>query len=150
MFIGYSDNHKAYLLVDIDTNHLIFSRDVVFDEERGPFQPSSPDLSTEDHPPKAVSMGVRLPLAPLDGRDLVDSEVVGSPRHDIAPLDFPQDLLDPHPEELALDIPGTLHPAADVGTSTLRPKWWAKTIGDLHDDELIEGRSVRGKSQQHS
>lgn len=39
MFIGYNVNHKAYRLVDIDTNNLIFSRDVVFDEERGLFQP---------------------------------------------------------------------------------------------------------------
>ncbi|XP_059070582.1 uncharacterized mitochondrial protein AtMg00810-like [Cryptomeria japonica] len=74
-------------------------------------------------------MGVRLPLAPPDGRDLVDSEVVGSPKHDIAPLDFPQDLLNPHLEELAPDIPGTLHPVADIGSSTLRPKWlWKLNI----------------------
>ncbi|XP_057821433.1 uncharacterized protein LOC131034089 [Cryptomeria japonica] len=60
-------------------------------------------------------MGVRLPLAPHDGRDSFDSKVVGSPRHDITPPDFPQDLLDPHLEELAPDIPGNLHPTADVG-----------------------------------
>jgi len=35
MVTSYSDNHKAYRLVDIDTNKVIFSRDVV-DEEVGP------------------------------------------------------------------------------------------------------------------
>lgn len=150
MFTAYSDNHKAYRLIDVDTNRLILSRDV-FDEERGPFQASSPYLSTKDQPPKATSMGVCLPLAPPNGKDSVDSTIVGSPRHDIAPSDFPQDLLDPHPEDLAPDIPGNLlHPAANVGTSTLRPKWWAKTISDLHDDELIEGRSDRAKSKQNT
>lgn len=39
MFTGYSDNHKAYQLIDADTDCLIFNRDVVFDEERGPFRP---------------------------------------------------------------------------------------------------------------
>eukprot|EP00253_Pinus_taeda_P002074 PITA_02074 len=38
----------------------------------------------------------------------------------------------------------------DIGSSTLRPKWWAKTIGDLRDDELLEGRTSRHKSKQKS
>ena len=37
MLTRYSDNHKAYQVVDIKIDHLIFSRDVVFNEERGPF-----------------------------------------------------------------------------------------------------------------
>jgi hypothetical protein len=37
MLIGYSDTHKAYRLVDVDTDKMSFSRDVVVDEEVGPF-----------------------------------------------------------------------------------------------------------------
>jgi hypothetical protein len=37
MLTGYSDTHKAYRLVDVDTNMVSFSRDVVVDEEVGPF-----------------------------------------------------------------------------------------------------------------
>jgi hypothetical protein len=32
MIKGYSDNHKTYRLVDIDTNKVSFSRDVVYEE----------------------------------------------------------------------------------------------------------------------
>ena len=34
-----------------------------------------------------------------------------------------------------------------VGHSPLWPKWWAKTLVDLRDDELIDGRIVRKKSK---
>jgi hypothetical protein len=40
MITRYNNNHKAYRLVDVDTNQLRFSRDVVVDEEAGPFQTS--------------------------------------------------------------------------------------------------------------
>jgi hypothetical protein len=40
MITGYNDNHKSYRLVDIDTNKVRFSRDVVVDEEVGPFHTS--------------------------------------------------------------------------------------------------------------
>lgn len=42
MLTGYSDNHKAYQLIDVNTNCLTYSRDVVFDEKGGPFLLSSP------------------------------------------------------------------------------------------------------------
>ncbi|MDF3686430.1 hypothetical protein [Enterobacter hormaechei] len=38
-------------------------------------------------------------------------------------------------------------PSTTVGHSPLRPKWWAKTLADLHDDELIDGRTARKKSK---
>jgi hypothetical protein len=41
MITGYNDNSKCYWLVDINTNKVNFSRDVVADEEVGPFQSSS-------------------------------------------------------------------------------------------------------------
>jgi hypothetical protein len=41
MITVYNDSHKAYTLVDVNTNSSTFSRDVVVDEEVGPFQTSS-------------------------------------------------------------------------------------------------------------
>ena len=37
MITGYNDTHKVYRWVDINTNKVSFSRDVVVDEEVGPF-----------------------------------------------------------------------------------------------------------------
>jgi hypothetical protein len=37
MLTRYKDNHKAYILVDVDTDKVRFSRDVSIDEEVGPF-----------------------------------------------------------------------------------------------------------------
>jgi hypothetical protein len=37
MLTGYNDTHKAYRLVDVDIDKVSFSRDVVVDEEVGPF-----------------------------------------------------------------------------------------------------------------
>lgn len=33
----------------------------------------------------------------------------------------------------------------NVGCSPLWPKWWAKALVDLHDGELIDGRTARKK-----
>lgn len=152
MLTGYNDTHKAYRLVDIETDRIIFSRDVVFDEERGPFQLSPPIVDSKDQPLNPSDLGVRLPLGPPDGRapavpvpapTLVPSPA-RSPRHATAPPNFPQDS-----SNLLFDEPDPVAPpTSDVGTSTLRPKWWARTIADLHDDELIEGRTAR-KTSKH-
>jgi hypothetical protein len=40
MITGYNNSHKAYRLVDVDTNQLSFSKDVIVDEEVGPFKAS--------------------------------------------------------------------------------------------------------------
>lgn len=53
---------KDIWLIDVETDRLIFCRDVVFDEERGPFQLSSPILCPKDQPLKAKDLVVRLPL----------------------------------------------------------------------------------------
>lgn len=45
MLIGYSDNHKACWLIDVDIDCLTFSRDVVYDEEAGPFLLSVIDVN---------------------------------------------------------------------------------------------------------
>lgn len=146
MLTGYSDTHKAYQLVDIKTDCLIFKHDVLFDEERRPFQLSPPVLDPKDQPFKASDLGVRLQIHPLHGRApvvpiLAPTPVPSparSPRHAAAPPNFPQDSSDLLFDEFTPIAP----PASNVGTYTLRPKWWAKTIVDLHDDELTEGRTT--------
>lgn len=52
MFTRYSDTHKAYRLIDVNTDRLIFSCDVVFDEELGPFQLSSSLQHSKTQPSK--------------------------------------------------------------------------------------------------
>lgn len=92
MLIGYSDNHKVYQSIDLDTDHLASSRDVVFDEEGGPFLLSSCIQRPGDQPLRTKDLIVRqrLPLAPRDGRDSDDSkpELVESPRNNIVPPNF--------------------------------------------------------------
>lgn len=58
MLTRYNDNHKAYRLIDVDTNCLTFSRDFVIDEEVGPIQLSSDIKITEDQPLKAKDSSV--------------------------------------------------------------------------------------------
>ena len=71
MLARYSSLHKAYRLIDVETSHLIYSRDVVFDEQQGPFMHVSPVPNPADQPAQAHDLGVRLPLGPPDGRALL-------------------------------------------------------------------------------
>lgn len=68
----------------METDRLIFSRDVVIHETTGPFL-SSTTMSPKDQPMKASDLGVHLPLGSPDGRasNHSDSEDEESPRHDI-------------------------------------------------------------------
>eukprot|EP00253_Pinus_taeda_P025809 PITA_25809 len=136
MMTGYSDHHKAYRLIDIDTGRLSFSGDVVFDEDKGFFQSSSSEQCSTDQP-----HSVLLSVGPPDGRDDAVSM-------------FDNTLPELPPENnTSLTTPITLDPSSpppNVSSSTLRPKWWAKTIGALRDDELLEGRTSRHKSTQQS
>ena len=68
MLTRYSSLHKVYRLIDTKTSHLLYSRDVVFDEQQGPFMPVSPVPNPADQPMMAHDLGVRLPLGPPDGR----------------------------------------------------------------------------------
>lgn len=104
-----------------------------------------------DQPSQTQDLGVSLHLGPLDGRDSndLDFEVVESPGHNIAPPDFPQEPVGLHPDELvSANLGPVVLPKSNVCTSSLQPKWWAKTIGDFYDDMLIEGRLSRNKSKQ--
>lgn len=62
MLAGYSSLHKAYRLIDVETSRLIYNRDVIFDEQQGPFMPISPVPNPADQPMQAHDLGVRLPL----------------------------------------------------------------------------------------
>eukprot|EP00253_Pinus_taeda_P032343 PITA_32343 len=84
---------------------------------------------------------VLLPVGPLDGRDdassVFDDAVPELPPENNPPLAAPI-------------VPEPSPSSPDIGSSTLRPKWWAKTIGDLRDNELLDGRTSRHKSKQPS
>eukprot|EP00253_Pinus_taeda_P019099 PITA_19099 len=90
---------------------------------------------------KLMMTSVLLPIGPPDGRD------------DAASV-FDNTLPELHPETNSSPAaPIVSEPSSsppDIGSSTSRPKWWAKTIGDLRDDELLEGRTSRHKSKQQS
>jgi len=63
MITWYTENHKAYRLVDIDTNLIIFSRYVVVDEETRPFHTSLKFIITIGYPVMAKDSGVKLQVA---------------------------------------------------------------------------------------
>jgi len=54
----YSDTHKAYRLVDVDTDKVSLSRDVVVDEEVVPFQ-TSPAFRITEQPKVIEDSGVK-------------------------------------------------------------------------------------------
>jgi hypothetical protein len=79
MITGYNDSHKAYRLVDVDTNQLSFNRDVIVDEEVGPFQTSLEIKITEQQLVLAKDSGIKLQAAPPErGEDSEHEEFLGS------------------------------------------------------------------------
>jgi hypothetical protein len=66
MLTGYSDTHKAYRLVDVDTNKVGFSRDVVGDEEVGPFH-TPPAFRVTEQLEVIEDSGVKFLIAPPEG-----------------------------------------------------------------------------------
>ena len=99
------------------------------------FQSPSSEQCSED-----PSHSVLLPLGPPDGRDnaasVFDDALPDLPSENNPPLVVPV-------------VPEPPPSTPDIGSSTLWPKWWAKTIGDLKDNELLEGGTSRNKSKQH-
>ena len=65
MITWYNDTHKAYKLVDPNTDKVSFNRDVVVDEEVGPFH--TPQLCITMQPGMAEDSGVKLQIAPTKG-----------------------------------------------------------------------------------
>jgi histone deacetylase 1/2 len=48
VFLGYSPDHKGYQCLDLTTNHVIISRNVVFDETSFPFSRQQSSRSSQD------------------------------------------------------------------------------------------------------
>jgi hypothetical protein len=65
ILIGYTNTHKAYKLVDVDTDKVSFRRDVV-DEEVGPFH-TPPAFRVTEQPNVIEDSSVKLPIAPPEG-----------------------------------------------------------------------------------
>ena len=116
--------------------------------------PVSPVPDPANQSMMAHDLGVRLPLGPPDGRAPVAPVIpvipvqtppaspAGSPRFVDASPKFDPTSSDEDPVDQA-------SPSTTVGHSPIRPKWWAKTLADLCDDELIDGRTARNKEQNY-
>jgi hypothetical protein len=131
---GYNDTHKAYRLVDVDTDKVSFSRDVVVDEEVGPFH-TPPAFRVTEQPEVIEDSGVKLPIAPPEGGK--DSEH----EHDDEELEqdeSPRSVRSVHFEAGSPSHGGNTDLAA---RDFKRPKWWHNTIGDVRIGEMIEGKS---------
>ena len=111
-------------------------------------------LDPADQPMKAHDLGVRLPLGPLDGRAPV---APAAPVIPVIPVQTPLASLarSPHfvdaspefdPTSSDADPADQASPSTTVGPP-IRPKWWAKTLADLRDDELIDGRTARKRGK---
>jgi hypothetical protein len=140
MLTGYSDTHKAYRLVDVDTDKVSFSKDVV-DEEVGPFH-TPPAFRVTEQPEVIEDSGVKLPIAPPEGGK--DSE------HDDEESkqdESPRSVRSVHSEAGSPSHGGNTDL---VARDSKRPKWWHNTIGDVQIGEMIEGRSSQGKSKQQT
>ncbi len=120
---------RAYRLIDVNIDRLIFSRDVVFDEELEPFQFSASLPHSEIQSSAISNLGPSILYESFDATDTP-----------------PQ----PPPYNIALAPTPAIPIASDICSSTLRPKWWAQTISDLRPNELIEGRTSKNKSIQHN
>ena len=96
---------------------------------------------------KAYDLGVQLPLGPPAALVIPVIPVqtplaspTGSPRFEDASPKFDPASSDEDPTDQA-------SPSTTVGHSPIWPKWWAKTLVDLRDDELINGRTALKKKK---
>lgn len=125
---------------------------MVFDEESGLFMLPSPIQCPEDQPLQIDDLGVKLPLASLEGRysDETRLKLVESPRLEIVPLDIPQGDLDPHLDDFIPSSPSQDDcPNLEEYGSSLLPKYLENLIGNVWDDGSVEGRSSIGKSKKN-
>eukprot|EP00253_Pinus_taeda_P019794 PITA_19794 len=93
--------------------------------------------SCSEDQPHSVLLSVGPPNGRDDATSLFDDTLPELPPKNNPPLAAPV-------------VPEPSPPPLEIDSSTLRPKWWAKTIGDLWDNELLEGRTSRHKSKQQS
>ena len=80
-------------------------------------------MSLADQHVQGKDMGVKLPIAPVEGRNFDDSKLMEYPRHTHIPADFPQDDFDQYPNDF---IPGITsrddHPSLEEDAYILQPK----------------------------
>jgi hypothetical protein len=141
MLIGYSNTHKAYRLVDVDANKVSFSRDVVFDDEVGPFH-TPPAFRVTEQPEVIEDSGVKLPIAPPKGGEYSENDDEESKQDE-----SPSSVISVHSEAGSPSHGGNTDFAS---RDSKRPKWWHNTIGDVWIGEMIKGISSRGKSKQQT
>jgi hypothetical protein len=135
MITRYNENHKSYRFVDINTNKVTFSRDVVVHEEVRPFH-TSPKFKITKKPMVDKDLGVKLQATPPEGVGGRGFWGVVVSRHII----FYADSLNQHSDDMDT--------GEDEENPKKRPKWWHNTIGDVRIGEMIKGESSRGKSKQ--
>jgi hypothetical protein len=136
---GYSDTHKPYRLVDVDTDKMSFSRDVVDEEEVGTFH-NPPAFKVTQQPEVIEYSSVKLLIAPPEGGK--DFE------HDDQDLEQDESLRSVRSVHSEVGIPshgGNIDLAAK---DSKRPKWWHNTIGYVRIGDMIEGISSSGKSKE--
>ena len=80
MLAGHNDNHKAYMLIDVETNQVTYDRDVVVDEETRSFHSFSLEFKIIMEPPiMAKDLGVKIQISPPQREEDFDKSVE-SPR----------------------------------------------------------------------
>lgn len=116
------DTHKAYMLIDTNTNKVSFTRYVVVHEKVGPFH-TPLEFNITEQLGMARDSGVKLQVTPTKGGE--DSQHEESPRS-------------------IIDDTNTCSPIHGANTDLdedpkKRSKWWPNTICDVQLGEMIEG-----------
>jgi hypothetical protein len=119
MLTGYIDTHKAYILVDVDTYKVSFSRDVVVDEEVGLFH-TPPAFRVTEQQEVIEDSSVKLPIAPPEGGKYSEHDDEESEQDE-----SPRSFRSVHSEAGSPSHGGNTDLAARYSK---RPKWWHNTI----------------------
>ncbi|RVW64436.1 Retrovirus-related Pol polyprotein from transposon RE1 [Vitis vinifera] len=84
VFLGYAPTHKGYLCLDVSTNRIYISRNVIFHESSFPFQSSSPPSSPSPHLPSSTPALINSPSLSAPSSPAVSSPIITS--NSIPPL----------------------------------------------------------------
>ncbi|WKA08247.1 hypothetical protein VitviT2T_025985 [Vitis vinifera] len=78
VFLGYAPAHKGYLCLDVSTNRIYISRNVIFHESSFPFQSSSPPSSPSPHLPSSTPALINSPSLSAPSSPAVSSPIITS------------------------------------------------------------------------